>query len=145
MIDGSDGNRDLMLAASMLGPGHGQPSSGGGMMETTEQAEPQHNPSDAEQAQIIVVGTVSGQTRDRKRDLVERTVDVAHIRRSFEGFLASLKNIIDVQVPSVGAFELEEVQFNAEIAANGDFKLLGTGVGIEAQSGVSFTMRRRSP
>lgn len=115
----------------------------GEMVESMDQVE-QHNRGDNERAQITVVGPVSGQARDRKRDIVERSVDVGHIRSSFEGFLANLKTIIDVQVPRVGAFELEEVQFNAEISANGDFKLLGTGVGIEAQSGVSFTLRRRS-
>ena len=51
--------------------------------------------------------------------------------------------IVNVKVPTIGDFELDQVQFTAEITADGDFKLLGTGVGIEAKSGVTFTLRRR--
>ena len=111
-------------------------------MDAQQQTEQPGGFEEAADEQITIVGAVSGQSRDRKRDVVERTVDVAHVRRSFEGFLANLRDIIDVQVPSVGAFRLDEVQFTAEISANGDFKLIGTGVGVEARSGVSFTLRR---
>jgi hypothetical protein len=98
-----------------------------------------------EPGQIAIVGTLQGPTRDRRREVVERTVDVVHVRQSFETFLGNLRSIIDIDVPRAGAFELDEVQFTAEISANGDFKLLGTGVGVEARSGVSFTLRRKSP
>ncbi len=94
---------------------------------------------------LAIVGTLGGKARSAKRDIVEKTVNVDHIRRSFSRFLESLNELIDVEVPVVGDFELQEVQFRAEISADGDFKLLGAGVGIEASSGVTFTLRRKSP
>src|SRR3954451_3230444 len=99
---------------------------------------------DSPDRKITIVGTVSGGVRGDTRDVVERTIDVSQVKRGFENFLENLRAIIAVDVPSVGAFELAEVQFSAEISANGDFKLLGTGVGIEARSGVTFTLKRRS-
>src|SRR5712692_5780357 len=92
---------------------------------------------------ITIVGTVSGASRDSTRDIVERVVDVTHVRENFERFLQSLKEILDVEVPHVRNFELDEVAFSAEITASGDFKLLGVGVGVEANGGVTFTLRRK--
>ncbi len=92
---------------------------------------------------IAIVGTLSA-TRG-VRDIVEREIDVTQVRASFEQFLQSLKEIIDVGVPQVGAFKLDEVTFSAEITANGDFKLLGAGVGFEAKGGVIFTLRLKEP
>jgi len=90
---------------------------------------------------ITIVGTVSGASRDSTRDIVERAADVTHVRENFERFLNSLKEIIDVEVPHVRSFELDEVAFSAEISASGDFKLLGVGVGVQANGGVTFTLR----
>jgi hypothetical protein len=117
----------------------------GGVVDAQEQYGTDPEIAPAEQGQMAIVGTLPGMTRDRRREVVERTVDVAHVRRSFESFLANLRSIIDVDLPRAGEFELDEVQFSAEISANGDFKLLGTGVGLEAKSGVLFTLRRKSP
>jgi hypothetical protein len=44
----------------------------------------------------------------------------------------------------VGDFVLDEVSFSAEIGSDGEFKLVGTGIGISASSGVTFTLRRKS-
>jgi len=96
--------------------------------------------------EITIIGPSTSQTRTRgrERDIIERTVEVTKVRDTFTRFLQGLSEIIDVKVPTVGDFELDEVQFNAEISADGDFKLLGTGVGIEATSGVTFTLRRKA-
>ncbi len=92
---------------------------------------------------ITIVGTSSGATRGPVRDIVERTVDVTQVRANFERFLQNLKEIINVEVPHVGTFVLDEVSFSAEISVSGDFKLLGVGTGIDAQGGVTFTLRQK--
>jgi hypothetical protein len=100
-----------------------------------------------ESEQIWVVGPVAGDSRASRsiarRDVVERPVDVLKVRDNFHRFLSSLKSIVDVDVPAVGQFELDEVQFSAEISANGEFKLMGTGAGVQAANGVTFTLRRK--
>ncbi len=93
--------------------------------------------------QITIIGPLSGGSRATKRDIVERTLDVVQVRENFSRFLEGLKAIVGVKAPSVGDFELEEIQFSAEISADGEFKLMGTGVGLEATSGVTFTLRRK--
>jgi hypothetical protein len=91
---------------------------------------------------ITIIGPASGESRSRSaRDMVERTVDPDAVRASYEKFLVALKAIADVPQPS-SHFSLEEVEFSAEISADGEFKLLGTGVGLEAKGGVKFTLRR---
>ncbi len=92
---------------------------------------------------ITIVGTLSGGVRSSRRDIVERTVDVESIRGNFARFLDGLQTLLNDAVPTVGEYQLDEVQFKAEISADGDLKLLGVGVGLEATSGVTFTMRRK--
>jgi hypothetical protein len=99
------------------------------------------------QDQIWIVGPMAGDARTTRsiarRDIVEKPVETLQVRTNFQRFLQSLKSIVDVEVPAVGPFELDEVQFSAEISANGEFKLLGTGAGVQATSGVTFTLRRK--
>ena len=90
---------------------------------------------------ITIVGTSSGTTRGPVRDIVEKAVDVTQVRAKFEQFLQNLKGILDVEVPHVGSFVLDEVSFSAEVSVNGDFKLLGVGAGVDAKGGVIFTLR----
>jgi hypothetical protein len=95
---------------------------------------------------IRIVGTLAGdQVRGTKREIVERRVDVNRVRQHFQEFMEGLRQIIDVDVPSIGDFELEEITFGAEVAASGEFKLLGVGFGAEASSGVTFTLKRKHP
>lgn len=91
----------------------------------------------------MIVGPISGKTRALKRDIIEDVVDVSHLRESFTNFMTSLQEVIGVDVPSTGTYELDQIQFCAEISAKGEFKLLGTGVGLEAKGGVTFTLKRK--
>jgi hypothetical protein len=107
------------------------------------------NENEKSQEQIWIVGPMASDARATRsiarRDIVEKPVETLRVRNNFHRFLQSLKSIVDVDVPAVGQFELDEVQFSAEISANGEFKLLGTGAGVQATSGVTFTLRRKSP
>ncbi len=94
-----------------------------------------------EEGQIALVGTLSDGSRG-KRDVIEGMVKTSDIRAKFRDFIGQLQEIIDVDLPASTGFELDQVQFSAEITAKGDFKLLGTGVGLESKSGVVFTLKR---
>jgi len=76
--------------------------------------------------------------------LVEKSVDAEAIKSSYQKFLRALQEIVALPVHAAGQFSLEEVEFSAEITADGEFKLLGTGVGLEAKGGVKFKLRRNS-
>jgi hypothetical protein len=38
---------------------------------------------------------------------------------------------------------LSEIQFSAEMSAEGEFKLLGTGVGVAANAALTFVLKRK--
>src|SRR5687767_5212142 len=79
---------------------------------------------------------------DQTRKIVERSVAIEALRDGFTSFLGELQKIVTADATRVGDFMLAEITFSAEIGANGEFKLLGTGVGISASSAVSFVLRR---
>lgn len=77
-------------------------------------------------------------------ELVTNTLDVNALRDKFKQFMSSLQSIIDVHEAGAGPFQLNEIQFNAEITAKGEFKLLGTGIGVEGSGGVTFVLQRKT-
>ena len=93
------------------------------------------------QIEIITRRDQDESRTDRVR-LVSRVVDVSELREQYKKFMSNLQSIIDVSEGDVGPFQLNEIQFNAEITGNGEFKLLGTGVGVEAKSAVTFVLQR---
>jgi hypothetical protein len=82
-------------------------------------------------------------SRSGRAETVSKSIDVGQLRERFREFMASLQSIVAIEEPEDGQFSLTEIQFSAEITASGDFKLLGTGVGIEASSAVTFVLERK--
>jgi hypothetical protein len=75
--------------------------------------------------------------------LVSRALKVDLLQERFDDFMNKLQSIVHSADEQSGAFHLAEIQFSAEITADGEFKLMGTGVGVEAKSGVTFILKRR--
>ena len=82
---------------------------------------------------------------DTVRRVVESTVALDSLQSNLERFVSALAGLVEAGAASGGAFELDEVGFSAEIGANGEFKLLGSGVGVSGSSAVTFTWRRARP
>ena len=100
---------------------------------------------EGEERKITIVGPLSGLSRGQgPRDIIEQEINVTQLSNNYFIFLESLSEVVDVDTPGIRGFELEEIQFSAEITANGEFKLMGTGVGVEAKGGVTFTLKRKS-
>jgi hypothetical protein len=72
-------------------------------------------------------------------------IAVDELRRKFQEFMESLEAAFAVEAiqTEAGVFRLDEIQFSVELSAHGDFKLLGTGVGVAAGSTLSFTLGRK--
>jgi hypothetical protein len=77
------------------------------------------------------------------RKVIERSVSVEALRDGFTRFLGELRQIVSADATRVGDFALEEISFSAEIGAEGEFKLLGSGVGLSASSAVTFVLKRQ--
>jgi hypothetical protein len=80
---------------------------------------------------------------DNVRRVVESTIPTDQLHANLDRFLDTLGRLLEARRTRSGDFELDEVGFTAEIGADGSFKLLGSGVGVSASSGVTFTWRRR--
>ena len=100
---------------------------------------------------ISIIGTqettaVTRSGRSSQVDRVSSEVSIDTLRNKFSEFMTSLEEAfaVDAIQTATGAFELTEIQFSAELSASGDFKLLGTGVGVSAGSALAFVLRRKS-
>jgi hypothetical protein len=90
------------------------------------------------------VGGLRGSRGAEQTDrIVEEGIPLDKLQQGFARFMNGLQQIVTFHQGRVGDFELDEITFSAEIGADGEFKLLGTGVGLRATSGVSFTLRRQ--
>jgi hypothetical protein len=81
-----------------------------------------------------------------KVELVTNTFDLDKLKQNFTKFVSGLQSMIDAaEVDEESPFQLQEIHFSAEISASGEFKLLGTGVGVEGSSMITFVLQRREP
>ena len=78
------------------------------------------------------------------RQTVDKALSVEALSASFNNFINGLRKVLNVEQASVGDLVLDEITFSVEIGANGEFKLLGTGISANAGSSLTFTLRRKS-
>jgi hypothetical protein len=81
-------------------------------------------------------------SRGDRLTLISKPLNVDLLRQGFEDFMSKLQSIVQAGHEQAGPFRLDQIEFSAEITADGEFKLLGTGVGLEAKTGVTFVLKR---
>jgi hypothetical protein len=76
---------------------------------------------------------------------VTEKISVDVLRDKFTEFMRGLESAfaVDEVQTAHGVFQLSEIQFSAEMSASGDFKLLGTGVGVAAGAALTFVLTRK--
>lgn len=47
------------------------------------------------------------------------------------------------QAETVSGIELDEVQLSVEVTADGDVKLMGSGIGLEGKGAIALTFKRK--
>ncbi|MCB0002166.1 MAG: hypothetical protein H6646_06440 [Anaerolineales bacterium] len=77
---------------------------------------------------------------------VTNQLSVDTLRDKFTEFMESLDEAFGVNElkTETGMFQLDQIQFSVELSATGDFKLLGSGVGVAAGTTLSFVMTRKT-
>ena len=104
---------------------------------------------DENNLELIVVRTTESPTstmrgaKEEARRLIEDGIPLDQLQQGYARFMAGIRAIIASGNSDVGQFNLDEVSFKAEIGAKGEFKLLGSGVGVSATSGITFVLRRQ--
>lgn len=91
----------------------------------------------------ILARSDPNESRSDRTTLVAATLDVSVLRDQFRGFMRSIESMIDIGQETTGGFQLAEIQFSAELTGTGEFRLLGTGVGIQASSTITFVLKPR--
>jgi hypothetical protein len=69
-------------------------------------------------------------------------VNASVLKQNMAVFFKNLRDILSTDVEKIGAFEIKEVEISAQITADGQVALLGSGVKIEAQGGIKFVFHR---
>jgi|GEM_PF-1303490 len=100
---------------------------------------------------ITIVATETAQSKSLTRggadvairQTVDKVLSVEALSASFNNFIDGLRKVLNVEQASVGDLVLDEITFSVEIGANGEFKLLGTGISANAGSSLTFTLRRK--
>jgi hypothetical protein len=77
---------------------------------------------------------------------VTEKISVDVLRDKFIEFMQGLEAAfaVDEVQTAHGVFQLSEIQFSAEMSAEGEFKLLGTGVGLSAGAALTFVLTRKA-
>lgn len=70
------------------------------------------------------------------------TIDARVLKEKMSDFITNLLEVTnDLPVPQNG-YKLSEFEITAEITAQGEFKICGTGIGLEGKGGLIFRFKR---
>lgn len=69
-------------------------------------------------------------------------VSVAALQNNMSKFIQVVGGVFQ-QAKSVSGMELDEVKLSVEVTADGEVKLMGSGVGLEGKGAISLTFKRK--
>lgn len=75
--------------------------------------------------------------------VLQKEVPMGLLRKNIRGFMQHVEGLLEDQKPPQGAFELESVQVNAQLSADGKIGFMGSGLGLKGTAGITFTFKRR--
>ncbi len=100
-----------------------------------------------EDGTITFVGVEERATSRGSTELARVTekISVDALHEQFTRFMRSLETAfaVDQVQTAQGIFQLSQIQFSAEMSAEGEFKLLGAGVGVAAGAALTFVLTRK--
>ena len=100
---------------------------------------------------ILVTGSASGSTEEKRVERgiggklasnVINAVSVSVLKKNMESFFNQIREILETGTDRIGAFQISEIEVCAQITGEGQVTLVGSGVKIEAQGGIKFTLCR---
>lgn len=82
---------------------------------------------------------------DRMAKATLNNVNVAVLKENMAGFFLQLREILDVGREKIGLFSIDEVKISAQISGDGQVCLMGSGVKVGVQGGITFVLKREIP
>ena len=98
---------------------------------------------------VTGIGGSQGQMRTERgiSETVARgpihSISVSTLKKNMVSFFGQLREILDTGTDTIGVFEVEQVEVAAQVSADGKVCLLGSGVQIGVQSGITFVLKRK--
>jgi hypothetical protein len=86
----------------------------------------------------------------RSRGVSEKVVKatavaVDQVEKNMTRFLSGVGDIINRGAEVNGEYEVETVEVNAQISADGQIGFMGSGVGMTGSAGITFVFKRKKP
>ncbi len=100
---------------------------------------------------ILVISSVGDTTEERRPERgigsklisnMAHSVSVAVLKQNMQSFFEQIREILDSGTDKIGAFQISEIEVCAQISGEGQVALMGSGVKLEAQGGIKFTLCR---
>ena len=99
---------------------------------------------------FIVTGIGGGQEQRRAErglpDAIVRgtvqSISVSALRKNMASFFDQLREILQTGSDTIGAFQVEQVEVDAQVTGDGKVCLLGSGVQLGFQGGIKFILKR---
>jgi len=76
---------------------------------------------------------------------VVNAISVSVLKKNMESFFHQIREILQEGSDQIGAFQISAIEALAQITGEGQVTLVGSGVKLEAQGGVKFTLCRKPP
>lgn len=100
--------------------------------------------------QIFIVTGIGGQEQRRVErgfaDVIARgtmqPISVSSLKKNMAVFFDQLREILQTGSDTIGAFEIEHIEVDAQISGDGKVCLLGSGVQLGFQGGIKFVLKR---
>jgi len=107
-------------------------------------------PEQTSEAVLVVTG-LAGSGRRVERGMGDvfaegaaRAVPLAVLKVNMERFLQQLREILAAGNERLGGFDIDRIEVSAQINADGQVCLLGSGVKVAAGGGLTFVLKRAS-
>jgi len=71
-------------------------------------------------------------------------VAVDQVEKNMTQFLSGIGDIIARGADVVGEYEVDTVEVNAQISADGQIGFMGSGIGMTGSAGITFVFKRKS-
>lgn len=100
---------------------------------------------------ILVSSSMSGAVEEKRLERgiggklvsnVVHSVSVSVLKQNMESFFNQIREILESGTDQIGAFQISEIEVCAQISGEGQVALMGSGVKVEAQGGIKFTLCR---
>lgn len=72
-------------------------------------------------------------------------IDPEVLQEHLLDFLNKIDNLVQALPEMAGSFVLDEIELKAEITAEGELSLFGSGVKVAGTGGLTFTLKRKEP